>query len=249
MSGEFKKYEDIPQAVDNAFDTTLGRRYATINELCPHIDEVRSATAELLTKMLKERTQENFEIIEPGCGSGKETVLLLGADPRVRITGIDNVATMLDQIKNDPRLKVVQEDAVDYLLKTPEDSFDGVASALFTHNMTPERRAEYYNALGRAIKPNGIYINLDVCVPDDIQEHQKYIDQQLENVKHIETFDPEAAKAWRKHMMHDAAPEMRFTEGEQQRLLEASGFTDIQLVLRKRLETIFTAVKKDVPKP
>lgn len=245
MNSEFKSDEAEQQAtVDNVFDNTLGRRYATINELCPHVDEVRNITAELLAKMLKERTEDIFQILEPGCGSGKETALLLEADPRVNITGVDSAPTMLDQVKEDPRLKIIQKDAVDYLSEVPEGSFDGVASALFTHNMTPDRRAEYYQALGRAIKPNGIYINLDVCVPDDMQEHQKYIDQQLVNVRNIESFDPEAAKAWREHMMHDAAPQMRFTEGEHRRLLEASGFTDIKLVLRKRLESIFTAIKK-----
>ena len=228
----------------NPFDELLGRRYATIKDLCPHIEEVRIIAAQYLKELLAGKPESRFEILEPGCGSGSETLLLLKADPRVNIIGIDSANTMLEQVATDPRLTLVQSDVQKYLAELPEQCFDGVASALFTHNLTPPERDAYYQALGRVIKPGGVYVNLDICVPDDKADHQRRIDEQLVNVGAIESFDLEAGRAWRDHMLHDAADDMRFTWEEQSGQLDANGF-DGKRVLDKRLESIFTAVKRN----
>lgn len=232
----------------NVFAGELGTvdRYASINDLAPWIPQLRKEVAYLVADYVKTlKDQAVVEVLEPGCGSGKETVMLLATDPRIRVTGIDSSRSMLDQIEGaSERLSLIEGDAVDELRKLADSTYDVFVGCWFTHNMTPGRRAEFCVELARVLKPGALYVNCDIIARDDEARHLEDIQGQLENVANIATYDYEAAQAWKDHMLEDARPEVAFTESEQNDRLAENGFGQIQMVTRVRLEAIVVAIKK-----
>ena len=100
------------------------------------------------------------DVLDLGCGYGKELDTVLPAFPGISVTGIDMSGAMLDELaRRHPEVKRIRGN---YCL-TPfeESSYDAVISFESLHHLLPEPKLELYRKIFRCLRPGGIFLNCD----------------------------------------------------------------------------------------
>ena len=101
-------------------------------------------------------------ILDCGAGTGKLSRKLVGHFPQSHVTALDISGEMLSFI-HDARIKTVTASAM--AMPFADASFDLVTSAFLTRNV-PDRKA-YFSEVHRVLRPGGIFINLDIHLPEN----------------------------------------------------------------------------------
>ena len=99
-------------------------------------------------------------ILDLGCGTGLELDVILSKRPQAEVTGVDLCQTMLDQLRRKhPQVHTI---CADYFAFDPGDGcYDAVISFETLHHFTPERKAELYAKIRRALRPGGVYLQAE----------------------------------------------------------------------------------------
>lgn len=102
------------------------------------------------------------DILDCGAGTGKLSRKLIERFPRAKVTALDISGDMLSFI-HDRRISTVTASAMD--MPFEDESFDLITSAFLTRNV-PDRMA-YFSEVRRLLRPGGIFINLDIHLPEN----------------------------------------------------------------------------------
>ncbi|MAG60691.1 hypothetical protein CL619_02785 [archaeon] len=227
------------------FDGKIGEEYNLFRLACPHYDELQETVVGGITSIRPK------SILEIGCGNGCTTALLVESNPTARITAIDNETTMIRQAKNcldeyvgEGQVKLVEQDALDYLQSLPTKSVDAVASVFTLHNFQREYRGEILKEIHRVLNESGIFVNGDKYARDNRKEHQQDLAWQLEQFKLYDKMGrPELRQQWREHYLEDEAPKVIMLEEEAIAEMKKIGFSSIDILLRKKMEAILSCQK------
>jgi len=234
---------------ENDFDQVLADEYKLLHFAYPHHDELQKTVAETIAEYFSDSKQEEIKVIEGGAGSGVTTSFLLKADPRIKVFAVDSATKMLEQAKQSlleysSRVVFELDDLLSYLQKQEDSSFDVFVAVWTIHNLQPEYRKDLFSEIHRILKPNGFFVSGDKYSVDDEASHKSQLETQLNRFKEFGlTSNAMLADDWIKHNLEDE--KIRITEKEQVGMLQAIGFSNIEVVYRKDMEAVIKAIKKN----
>jgi ubiquinone/menaquinone biosynthesis C-methylase UbiE len=259
--------DKLNSSYDARFSEELGgSEYEDLLIALDYYDEFEAETGKALKQYIVEHCKDKTEIkvLEAGPGTGITTLELLKADPRVKVVSVDNEAKMLDAVKArfakmegvQERVDFVLSDILAFLEAQADESFDAFASVYTIHNFTPDFRRQVIGLIAKKLKKGGIFINGDKYAREEEKHRQDY-DAEIRNYG---KFDGAADKAEKvgdmtkathlrkikdEWVAHAAVDEQnRITVDEQNEMLEALGFENIQWGKRFDLVVTVSATKK-----
>ena len=172
---------------------------------------------------------------------------VLDANNRIKVIGIDNEEKTINQAQvilkeYGDRVTLHKEDLLVALRKMSTESADIFTSVWVIHNLTPEYRTQLFSEIARVLKIGGLFVNGDKYARDDQKAHN----QDLENqIKAFDVFDtiqrPDLKKEWTEHYQEDE--KIKFTENQQNKILNDLGFKNIEIQFRKGMEAIKTPIR------
>jgi ubiquinone/menaquinone biosynthesis C-methylase UbiE len=231
----------------------IGDDYDLLELAVPHHDEFQRTVADAIRKYCpKVRKDRGINIIEIGTGTGITTELILKANKRINVCGIDNAKNMIGQAEEKlaryietGRLRLYNMDANQFFAHNGlNDMIDVVASAYTIHNLRDPEKLRLFKNIYAALKPNGILVEADVISHDNMRQHERELAIRLKN---LESFDkigrPDMRKEWVEHHHYDNQIGIRMTETELRAMLSEAGFRDVEKTYRKHLEATFVARK------
>jgi len=231
---------------DKRFSGTLGEEYNLFKLSVPHHDEFQDKITEILAAFSP--SNKMLEVLEGGTGTGLTTFRILNAKDNIRVTTIDNEEKTLNQAKEilkekGDKIKFVNDDLLKFLKLCPDNQFDAFVSAYVIHNLKPDYRLELFKEISRVLKTGGIFINADKYAYDDKKLQNEALQNQIKAFGVYEQIGrPDVKEEWTRHYYEDE--EIKITENEQKEILQNLGFSEIQIVYRKGMESIITAYKQ-----
>ena len=169
------------------------------------------------------KTDDDIQILDVGCGTGIELNYIWKQMPNAHVTCVDMSRGMLDLLLknhscNHNNITIIESSYINWTY--PEDAFDIVVSNMTMHHLWPEEKVEVYRKIISTLKPDGVYIEGDFIVKDDLmakQYKQRYeiITENLSDEVKISEY-------------HIDIP---CTLENQQKLMKAAGFNDIEVLV------------------
>lgn len=255
-----------PSSYDARFSSVLGGdEYEDLLIALDYYNEFQSQTGKALKDYIQANCINSAEVrvLEAGPGTGITTLEILKADPRVRVTSVDNEPKMLESVKNrfakvnelKDRVEFVMSDIVAFLEATEDQEFDAFASVYTLHNFTPDFRRKVLSLIARKLRPGGVFINGDKYArgedlhkedfASEIKNYDKFLiaadeAEQTGNAsraKHLRNIREE----WVHHAGEDE--KNKITVEEQNQIFTELGFKDIEWGKRYDLVTTVKAIK------
>ena len=228
------------------FNNILGEEYELFRSVVYYYDKLEETIAEKVSSFVN---QDNLILLEIGAGSGITTDAVLGKlNYKVLIKAVDNEQKMLTQAEqiladNLEQVELINSDILDYLRNTPDNYFDGVYSGWTIHNLKPEIRNNLFKEIGRVTKSGGFFVNGDKIAVNDGVQHQKNYDGFMKLLNKIgESGNHKLEQEWMRHYEEDEV--IKFTEQEQEKLLENNGFSGVEFIFRELLDAVAVSKKK-----
>lgn len=123
-------------------------------------------------------TDEPIRILDLGCGGGIEFEWIFARAPNAQITGVDQSAAMLANLRRkfEDRLHQFTLTQESYLTCALEEAaFDYAITSMSVHYFRPGIRREIYQRIFQAIKPLGLYIEGTYSAAD-LKEEKEVLD-------------------------------------------------------------------------
>lgn len=193
----------------------------------------------------------NANVIEIGCGPGYTTYAVLEAMSKVKITAVDNEPSMMQQARRNldeyvekGQVRLIEQDAVEYLMETPSQSIDGIISAFTLHNFRNDYRQQIMKEIQRVLPPGGVFVNADKYAQHDPIQHAEALNRQLTQFNNIyrQIGRLDLAESWIEHYLEDELRERIMYEQEAHIDLRNQGFQSTT-TYRNGMEAIIVAVK------
>ncbi len=111
------------------------------------------------------------EIIDLGCGTGNLARLIFQSLPQTTIWGVDNSATFLAIARDKCRghdFRPIWADILDYDLGTR--TCECIVSTFSIHHFEDEKKLKLFRKIQQALKPGGVFINLDMVKPRNYRQ-------------------------------------------------------------------------------
>ncbi len=228
------------------FGGKAGKDYDYFSIACPHYQELENKIAEIISGNTKET---NLKVLEIGTGNGSTTKVIKKVLPDSSIDTIDNEKIMIEQAKNKlkekDKINFILSDALKFLKKTKDNSYDLFVSAFTIHNFEKNYRRKVLKELYRVISPKGLFLNADKYALDNKEIHDEALNWQLNQFK--EKFSDisrqDLIEDWTKHYLEDEKTAVIMGERKSINDMEKIGFKEIKIVFRKKMEAIVVARK------
>jgi tRNA (cmo5U34)-methyltransferase len=228
------------------FAETIGDDYDLFKLGCPYHDEFQLETIKQINNHFDSNKQLN--ILEIGFGTGITSLEIL-EQTNSNLVGIDNEPKMLEKAINyikkyEVRCELLIDDALDFLNKQKENSFDVVVNVWVLHNIPKQIRQEILKEIYRVLKPNGLFLNGDKIASDDSDLHQAQLELQFKMFEEFEKIGREDLELeWTSHYHEDDKPDKKIIQTDFIDFLTNIGFTKINPIKRYNLDLILTAIK------
>lgn len=175
------------------------RFYAKFVQLLPH----RNALMELFVAELV-ALPSSAVVVEVGMGNGSLAQQLLQQLPAIsRYVGIEPaeamVAAIPQDLLSDSRFQVVNRGFEDWY--TQPSAADAVISRYVLHDF-PDQLESWYGKIARALKPGGIFLNLDVTVAENSGQTRANLEEIVRLARGVVVDDPEEARAKKVFIRH-----------------------------------------------
>jgi cyclopropane fatty-acyl-phospholipid synthase-like methyltransferase len=223
--------------------------YLLIRSALPDFIELQRLVSDAVAGHATHCPGARLRILDLGCGDGVTSHTILSQCPDVQITALDNEESMVGQATENlvdairaGRCQVILQDALTFLRGQPECTFDVVASALALHNLARDHRHAVHEAIFRALKPGGRFINADRYT---VNEEQRF--QRLHCIleRFFDLFVPlgkmDLLRASVLHEIADEAPERLMREDDTLRELAAIGFGNVSIQGRLLMASLLVA--------
>jgi tRNA (cmo5U34)-methyltransferase len=119
-----------------------------------------------------------MRVLDLGSGDGRLLHLILSADPAAHGVAIDFSPAMLERLAerfgSDERVEIVAHDLGQPLADL--GPFDAVVSSLAIHHLEHRRKRQLYGEVWAALRPGGVFCNLDHVASPSIQVHLDFLE-------------------------------------------------------------------------
>ena len=174
-------------------------------------------------------------LLDLGCGTGLELDEILKIMPDIHITGIDLTQAMLNKLKQkhpDKSIRLICGSYFDIPFEAAK--YECAISFQTMHHFSHEAKIGLYKKIYRTLTQNGIYIECDYMVTDQVAEDYYY----SENARIRRELEIP-----RDEFYHYDTP---CTISNQIAMLKSAGFTRVENVFRIENTTILLARKNSV---
>ena len=169
------------------------------------------------------------ELLDLGCGTGLELEMIFSRCPQVQVTRIDLSEAMLRKLREKYPDRPLRTVCGSYLDRDfGEARYDAAVSFQTLHHLSHEEKTSVYRQIRRALRPDGVYVECDYMVLDQVVEDELYdLNRRLRREQGI----PEG------QFCHFDTP---CTVENQLKMLEKAGFA-ARMVWRQENTTILVA--------
>ena len=234
------------------FEGAFAKDYEYLKLICPAALDMSRRVAEFVANWRPPEGTGSLEVLELGSGTGITAQLLLHSRKDLRITSIDNSATMLEQARSNlansltgGRLRLLEVDALGHLAILPAASLDIVASGYTLHNFFSAYRTRVIEEIHRVLKPCGIFVNGDRYALDDHEAHLRLIQEEVRGYcrvfRDIDRLD--LLEQWIVHLFSDESPDHVMRLAPSLESLQTAGFAAVNVHHRDGVNALVTAVK------
>jgi ubiquinone/menaquinone biosynthesis C-methylase UbiE len=115
--------------------------------------------------------EENFKVLDLGCGTGTLTLLVKKSQPSAEVTGIDidpHILSIAKEKASQVNIQIRFDLGTAFNLPYPDNSFDRVVSSLVFHHLTRENKLRALKEVLRALKMNGELHIADMGKPQNL---------------------------------------------------------------------------------
>lgn len=230
-----------------------GHDYDLVRLACPHYDDLQKEVQRAINSWSFSRDAKTINILELGAGTGETTKRILSADPRIKVTALDNEPQMIQTARENlkdhydlkGRISYVLEDAKTYLQSQGDRSFHIAVSAETMHNWDFDYREEVVADTFRVLKRDGLLVIADKIATRNPALHREAFEWQMEQFKALDKIGrPDLNASWRQHYLEDEVPWKIWREDGLVADLKSFGFEEIFKTYRRKMEAVYTAVKK-----
>lgn len=145
-------------------------RYLARADRIPHRTEGEAVLLEFLPPNPR-------RILDLGAGDGRLAALVLLERPDLEAVALDFSPTMLqtarERFRDNPNVRLVDHNLD---LPLPDlGAFDAVVSSFAIHHLADPRKRELYAEIHHALKPGGVFCNLEHVLPGSPALHQRFL--------------------------------------------------------------------------
>ena len=111
-------------------------------------------------------------LLDLGCGTGLELEPIFARFPKLKVTGVDLTAAMLDRLRAkfpDRDLTLIRGSYVG--MDFGRERYDAAVSFETLHHLEPEEKGALYRRVWEALTPEGVYVECDFTARNDEEEH------------------------------------------------------------------------------
>lgn len=124
----------------------------------------------IIYELLPGDKNQNYKVLDLGCGNGVLSEIVLQKLPNSYITGFDITDEMLKAYEQKisqytKNYKLIQGD---YKIDSIGDSYDVILTGMTLHHLNWEDRKLFYQKLFKSSNKNAIYISNDIIIDEDI---------------------------------------------------------------------------------
>ena len=176
-------------------------------------------------------------ILDIGAGTGLLSGLLLEAYPGADITLLDISEKMMEvaeaRFRGRSGIRFV---AADYRHADLGGPFDAICSALSIHHLDREEKRELYGKIFDALKPGGIFVNVDQVEGETARLHRRNLSYWDDFVINGPLDRAEVQAMFERRKTLDRMEKLSI----QLEWMKAIGFTGVEVVYKKRTFAVFT---------
>ena len=126
-------------------------------------------------KLAAQIPENTGRILDLGCGTGLELDEIYKRLPQVSVVGIDMTPVMLEKLRQKHPHREIELICGDYFnVRLGENTFDVAISAWTLHHFSYLQKIQLYTKIREALRPGGMYIELDYMAADQSFEDARY---------------------------------------------------------------------------
>ena len=173
--------------------------------------------------------ENSIRILDLGCGTGLELEGVLKKVPNAKIECLDLSEKMLEKLKEkypqeNVKVRKINFFDFDYI----KDYYDAVISVMALHHFTEDEKNVLYKKIYDTLSGKGVFINSDYLIDDPELEAKRF------------AYMEELKKQHPNELFHYDIP---FTEEREHKVLENSGFKQIEKVYENKKTKILVCRK------
>ncbi len=252
---ETREMSDTAFANHTAFDGPIGDEYTMLRLICPAAADMSRQVGAFVRGWQRPdavNQTEPLEVLEIGCGTGITSCALLDARNDLVITAVDIAPAMLAQARVNlagalgrGRIRLVENDALDFLRGLESDSVDLVASGYALHNFEQSYRQQAVREVLRVLKPGGVLVNGDRYALDDTLEHLNVVQDEVRQFFKVfrELDRLNLLEQWIVHLYSDESPDHVMRLGAALADYQSAGFDPVTVHDRHQNNALVSAQK------
>lgn len=220
-----------------------------INDLVPGRHEI----LDIISRVTTEFSNDEFKILDLGCGYGEVTAKILELKPNAKCYLVDYSEEMVnlskERYKDNGNVKILRQDLNKGLPQELEnEKFDAVVSCFSLHHIEFQNRVKLYADILNVLKKDSIFINGDMFICDSTKlnewEFNHWIEWMVRRIK--ESLNTETTFDKLKQKQLDAFEKLGDKPGtlwEMYNDLKEAGFKNVDCLYKNQKNAIITAVK------
>ncbi|MGL4858747.1 MAG: class I SAM-dependent methyltransferase [Enterobacteriaceae bacterium] len=194
---------------------------------------------EVLVTVIPFTTEDKLSIIDLGCGTGSVARAVQEKFPHAQITCVDISPKMLEMATQ----KIGAEHQFihcDFDNFTFPDRYDLVISSLALHHLETESdKGVFYKKIFDALRPGGMFINIDIVLAGDAQLQDVYMEKWIAFMREAVS-EREITEQWLPTYENEDRPTSIMTHTD---LLRQAGFSCLDIVYKYYNFAVYCAKK------
>lgn len=226
-----KRFEQIREHFEREaaeFDTLF-------HKIMPCYEEMMQA----LTESLPFFRNRRLDIADLGCGTGNLTLKVISAFPRARLTCVDMAENMLILAKMKLKHRRVRFRLGD-IRQFDYAGSDAIVSSMVMHHIDRKDKPAFYRALFCALKPGGVFRNIDIFLGPDSHLQSLFTDRWKRSMRSSGLTPARINGMIRRHRREDRPVSLM----DELEIMRGAGFRGVDVIKRDYGFAVYGGTKR-----